>query len=333
MDELIDDFLAELRLARGRSARTIDAYQRNLRQFMTFSSGLGQASAKQTLAADRLRQFIGELQNKAYSPASIKQKIATLRAFIAYLHEVHPEHAPDQQRLHVRYRTERKTLRTLTPDELHHLLAELKKRADDQPAPGEPDPRHRAFLAARDCALFTLMAATGLRVGEAVDLRLNDLDSDRGEIRVRGKGGNERLVFCDIDELNQPLRHYLRWREAIDTEQEFLFLNGRDLGPLSTRAVQLRLRAIATELDLPDTLTPHILRHTYATIVVERGGNIKALSQLLGHADIKTTLQLYTHLSNDHLHHIFRLCHPLRDNKQELPEIINNRKKMIPYLR
>lgn len=333
MDELIDDFLAELRLARGRSTRTLDAYQRNLRQFLKVSAQLGDSSTRQALAPDRLRQFIGYLQANGYKPASIKQKIATLRAFIAYLREVHPEHAPDQQRLHVRYRAERKILRTLTAPELHQLIAELKKRADDQTATGQPDTRHRAFLAARDYALFTLMAATGLRVGEAVALRLDDLDLERGEIRVRGKGHHERVVFCDIEQLRQPLRHYLAHRGAIDTDQDHLFLNGRDLGPLSTRAVQLRLRAVATQLGLPNTLTPHMLRHTYATIAVERGANIKALSQLLGHADVKTTLQLYTHLSTDHLHQVFRICHPLRDNKLELPEIINNRKKMIAYLR
>ena len=84
---------------------------------------------------------------------------------------------------------------------------------------------------------------------------------------------------------------------------------------------------------LPADLAPHLLRHTYATLAIERGANIKAVSQLLGHADVRITLQLYTHLSIEHLGVVFRLCHPLRDNTLELPEIINNRKKMIPYVR
>ena len=330
MNELIDDFLSELSLARGRSARTIDAYRRNLRQFCEFSAT---SSTKHALAPSQLRRFIGHLQQQDYKPASIKQKIATLRAFVSFLHEVYPDHAPEQRRLHVRYRSERKVLRTLTVDELQQLLAELKRRAENHPAPGERDPRHRALLASRDWALFTLLAGTGLRVGELVTLRLEDLDLDRGEIQVRGKGGHQRQVFCDLQEIQQPLAYYLRWRSSIDAEHDRLFLNGRDLGPLSTRAVQLRLRDLATDLGMPDTLTPHTLRHTYATIAVERGANLKALSQLLGHADVKTTLQLYTHLSTEHLHEVFRICHPLRDNRRELPEIINDRKKMIPYLR
>lgn len=332
MNELIDDFLDELLLARGRSARTIDAYRRNLHQLRDFAADTD-LTARHALAPNHLRSFIAYLRQNNYSPASIKQKIATLRAFAAYLREVHPDHGPDSQRIHVRYRTERKVLRTLTVEELHQLLKELKKHTEDQPEPGATDPRHRALLSARDWALFTLLAGTGLRVGEAVGLRLQDLDLERGEIRVYGKSRHERIVFCDLAEIRQPLDLYLQWRAAAEPKHDHLFVNGRDLGPLSTRAVQLRLRAVANELGLPDTLTPHILRHTYATLAVERGANLKALSQLLGHADIKTTLQLYTHLSTDHLHKVFRLCHPLRDNRRELPEIINDRKKMIPYIR
>ncbi len=332
MNELIDDFLAELQLARGRSARTIDAYRRNLHQLRDFAAD-ADLTVRHALAPNHLRSFIAHLRQSSYSPASIKQKIATLRAFATYLREVHPDDAPDSQRIHVRYRTERKVLRTLTVEELHQLLDELKKHTEGQPEPGATDPRHRALLSARDWALFTLLAGTGLRVGEAVGLRLQDLDLERGEIRVYGKSRHERIVFCDLAEIRQPLDLYLRWRAAAEPKHDHLFVNGRDLGPLSTRAVQLRLRAVANELGLPDTLTPHILRHTYATLAVERGANLKALSQLLGHADIKTTLQLYTHLSTDHLHKVFRLCHPLRDNRRELPEIINDRKKMIPYLR
>ena len=141
-------------------------------------------------------------------------------------------------------------------------------------------------------------------------------------------------VFFDIDELQKPLEDYLQRRQLLPApKSNAVFLNGRDLGPLSPRAVQLRLKTLARQLDLPNNLTPHALRHTYATLAIERGANIKAVSQLLGHADVKTTLQLYTHLSTEHLHEVFRLCHPLRDNRRELPEIINDRKKMIPYLR
>jgi integrase/recombinase XerC len=332
MNELIDDFLAELELARGRSPRTIDAYRRNLHQLRDFAT-VAELTVRQALAPDQLRRFIAHLRENDYCPASIKQKIATLRAFAAYLREVRPDHAPESKRLNIRYRTERKVLRTLTAEQLHLLLDRLRESTEDQPDPGTTDPRHRALLRARDWALFTLLAGTGLRVGEAVGLRLQDLSLKRGEIRVRGKGGHQRIVFCDLEEIRLPLDLYLRWRETVRPAHDHLFLNGRDLGPLSTRAVQLRLRTLAKELNLPDTLTPHVLRHTYATLAVERGANLKALSQLLGHADITTTLQLYTHLSTDHLHKVFRICHPLRDNRRELPEIINDRKRMIPYFR
>jgi site-specific recombinase XerD len=334
MTKLISDFLDDLLLARGRSPQTVDAYRRNLKQFQGFADEHLWESPRQAFAPHALRLFVGHLQECQYRPATIKQKIATLQAFAAYLHQVHPEKAPKDHDLRLRYRVEKRAMRTLSPEELQSLLEELKRRAADLPALAAPDPRHRAFIAHRDWALFSLLAGTGLRVGEVVALRLQDLDLDRGEIHVRGKGGHQRIVFCDLPEIQEPLQCYLRRRAQLaDRLGPTLFVNGRDLKPLSTRAVQLRLKELARALALPDSLTPHTLRHTYATLAVERGINLKALAQLLGHADVQTTLQLYTHLSTHHLHQIFRLCHPLRDNRLELPEIINNRKDIISYRR
>ncbi|MCP3985710.1 MAG: site-specific integrase, partial [bacterium] len=110
MNELIDDFLAELLLARGRSARTIDAYRRNLHQLRDFAAD-DDLTVQHALAPNQLRNFIAHLRQNSYSPASIHQNFARLRPAATSLREVNPDHAPDSQRLHVRYRTERKVLR------------------------------------------------------------------------------------------------------------------------------------------------------------------------------------------------------------------------------
>ena len=334
MKKLIDEFLDELLLAQGRSQRTIDAYRRNLEQLRRFAEEQGWITMREAIEPQALRRFVAYLQQRKFKASSIKQKIATLRSLAAFLRRAHPDDAPSTQQLNLRYRSERKNVRTLTTAELNVMLCYLQDRAALHPELGGVDKRHRALLAARDLALFSLMAGTGMRVGETVALRVQDLDINRGQISVQGKGRQHRIVFCDIPEMQKPLRDYLKRRDLLcNVRTDALFLNGRDLRALSVRAVEIRLRTIGRELDLPEELTPHLLRHTYATLAIERGANIKAVSQLLGHADVKTTLQLYTHLSTEHLSEVFRLCHPFRDNHLELPEIINNRKKMIPYLR
>jgi site-specific recombinase XerD len=334
MKKMIEDFLDDLLLAQGRTQRTIDVYRRNLHQLQRFAEQQGWSTMREALEPHALRRFLAHLQQEELKANSIKQKIATLRSLATFLRRAHPDQAPTNQQLHLRYRSERRVVRTLTSQQLQEMLQYLGDRADAHPEPGGPDPRHPALLAARDLALFSVMAGTGIRVGETVALRLKDVDLDRGQINIQGKGGHHRIVFCDIPEIQLSLRSYLKRRLLLsNVEADLLFLNGRDLKAISPRAVQLRLKATGRELQLPEELTPHLLRHTYATLAIERGANIKAVSQLLGHADVKTTLQLYTHLSTEHLNEVFRLCHPFRDNRLELPEIINNRKKMIPYLR
>jgi site-specific recombinase XerD len=331
MDELVTAFLDDLDLGRGRAANTVSAYRRNLRQFLAFAAELGWTDPRTALAPLALQRYAGHLRKLGLRAASIQQKVASFRSFASYLRECHPDRAPPAGQARIRYRAERRVRTTLSTAQLRALLDHLRQEVEV--CEGDPNDRRR-LLALRDHALFSLMAGTGLRVGEAVAIEMAHLDLDHGQIRIHGKGAHERFVFCDLAEIMEPLRRYLDCRGRIKVPRTtHLFVNGRDLGRLSSRAVQLRLRALAKQLGLPSDFSPHGLRHTYATLAIERGANIKAVSQLLGHADIRITLQLYTHLSTDHLGEVFRLCHPLRDNQLDLPEIINNRKKMIPYLR
>ncbi|MEM6927276.1 MAG: tyrosine-type recombinase/integrase [Myxococcota bacterium] len=331
MNDLIEAFLLDLVLARGRSTHTLAAYRRNLAQFLDYAAGHDVSEARVALAPLALQRYAAHLHRQGLRATSIRQKIATLRSFVSYLRECHPTEAPVPGQARIRYRAQRRPRLTLSFEQLRALLDHLRQRA--QISAAAPDER-RHLLALRDHALFALLAGTGMRIGEALAIELDDLDLERGQIQIHGKGGHERIVFCDLPELRDPLRRYVDARaQAAAVRTPRLFVNGRDLGPLSSRAAQLRLRDLASEIDLPSGVTPHVLRHTYATLAIERGANIKAVSQLLGHADVRVTLQLYTQLSNDHLAEVFRLCHPLRDNELDLPEIINNRKKMIPYLR
>ena len=207
MKKLIDEFLDELLLAQGRSQRTIDAYRRNLEQLRRFAEEQGWITMREAIEPQALRRFVAYLQQRKFKASSIKQKIATLRSLAAFLRRAHPDDAPSTQQLNLRYRSERKNVRTLTTAELNVMLCYLQDRAALHPEPGGVDKRHRALLAARDLALFSLMAGTGMRVGETVALRVQDLDINRGQISVQGKGRQHRIVFCDIPEMQKPVSY------------------------------------------------------------------------------------------------------------------------------
>jgi len=201
---------------------------------------------------------------RALRATSIRQKIATLRSFVSYLRECHPAEAPGPGQVRIRYRAQRRPRLTLSFEQLRALLDHLRQRAQTSSSAAPDERRH--LLALPDHALFALLAGTGMRIGEALAIELDDLDLDRGHLQIHGKGGHERIVFCDLPELRVPLQRYVDARaQATAVRTPRLFVNGRDLGPLSSRAAQLRLRGLASEIDLPNCVTPHVLRHTYAT--------------------------------------------------------------------
>ena len=123
------------------------------------------------------------------------------------------------------------------------------------------------------------------------------------------------------------LKEYLKLRKKIELKEEALFINSRDWKRISVRNIEKILKKYLRASGLSMEITPHSLRHTFATLMIENGGNIKVVSQLLGHSDINTTLNMYTHLSSEHVRRVFKLCHPMSKKKLPLKEVIENRLK------
>lgn len=286
------EFQDYLRIERGFSSHTVEAYAGDIDAFLAWLEKTGltpyQVDRKQVV------EYLEELRSREYSAASTARKMSALRAFFRFLVLTgEMESAPTSE---VESPSPRRHLpQVLTVGQVEDLLA-------------APDTGRRAGI--RDRALLETMYAAGLRVSEAVGLSLADVDHQRGLVICRGKGGKVRMV-----PLGRQACHWLgeyldRVRPRLEkpASRRALFLNLRG-GRLSRQAVWLMLKRYALEAGLGDNVSPHTLRHSFATHLLENGAGLRAVQELLGHADIGTT-QIYTHLVDEYLHQVYREAHP-----------------------
>jgi integrase/recombinase XerC len=339
--DLVRDFLLWIDRGRGCSPKTVAAYRLALGQLTAWMQAHGLSLQWEDFHADQVRDFLAYLRDERGNDGrSIALKLAAVKSWLAYLRR----HLPPGPREQVplvdwNYRTPQSTVETLERDQLDRLLVAVRQRHESaQAALAEakvvtPRLRRRAQAAQRDYVIVLLLAGTGLRVGELVGLNLADVDLTDCSLHVRGKGGHPRRVWWSISPLQEAFVAY--WKSvgpSATGEQPGapLFRNERDGGRLTTRSVQRLLRSLAEETGL--AATPHTLRHTFATLAIESGANIKAVSQILGHRHISTTLQLYTHLSAHYVREVFAVCHPFAETRPSLEQAIAWRRRSLAAL-
>jgi integrase/recombinase XerD len=295
--ELVLDFLAHLELERGLSRNTLAAYRSDLQQYGAYLErrGLDARAAEHGDVAGFLDELAaGDDERPPAKPATLQRKTASLRAFHRHLRR--EEVITGDPTADLRGpRASRRLPQVLSRDEVARLLD----------APRGSDPAAR-----RDRALLELMYACGLRASEATALRVGDVDLDAGVLRARGKGSKERLVPIGRQAL-AALRSYLRDgrpRLVALTEEPHLFVSRRGRG-LSRQGLYKIVQGHAARAGLAGRMSPHTLRHTFATHLLAGGCDLRALQEMLGHADIATT-QLYTHLSTERLRDAYFAAHP-----------------------
>ena len=291
------DFLAYLEFERGLSRNTLEAYRSDLLQLGTHLQRTGGDAL--TLGHAELADFVATLATGAedrppVKPATLQRKVACLRSF--YRHLRRQELLRDDPTAHLRAPKQTRRLpQVLSRDEVARLL--------EQPKGTEPS-------ALRDRALLEVMYACGLRASEATGLEASDVDLEAGILRARGKGSKERLVPIG-SAAGRALTAYLqrgRPRLAGDRLQAHLFLNHRGAG-LTRQGLYKIVQRHARGAGLASKMSPHTLRHTFATHLLAGGCDLRSLQEMLGHADIATT-QLYTHLSADRLKDVYFDAHP-----------------------
>jgi integrase/recombinase XerD len=304
-EHLVLDFLAYLEFERGLSRNTLDAYRSDLLQFGRFleERELSALDAQASDIADFLECLAKGGERPPASPATIHRKSACLRSFYRHLRRDGLLERDPTATLSTPRRS-RKLPQVLTRGEVEKLLS--------QPSGTKP-------AALRDRALLELMYACGLRASEAIGLELMDVDIQEGVLRARGKGSKERVVPIGQAAL-RALRIYLeRGRPALvkGGPEAHLFVNFRG-GQLTRQGLYKIVRRHALTAGLADHMSPHTLRHTFATHLLAGGCDLRSVQEMLGHADVATT-QLYTHLSSERLKDVYFRAHPRATVRGQTP--------------
>ncbi|SEK48571.1 tyrosine recombinase XerC subunit [Pseudoxanthomonas sp. GM95] len=288
----IEAFLDHLRVERQMSAHTLDAYRRDLTALQHWAEAQ-QLPALTKLHVDQLRAFIASGHRAGLAPKSLQRRLSACRSFYTWLLKHGRIDASPVAGLRAP-KAPRKLPQVLDADE----AVQLVEVPTDAP------------LGLRDRALLELFYSSGLRLSELCALRWNDLDLAAGVVTVLGKGRKERIVPVG----SHAKKALLEWRAekpVADTAQVF---PGRGGAPISQRAVQLRIKALAQRQGLFKHVHPHMLRHSFASHILESSGDLRGVQELLGHADIATT-QIYTHLDFQHLAKVYDGAHPRAKRK------------------
>jgi integrase/recombinase XerC len=291
------EFLDYLRLNRNASDHTVEAYDSDISQLLAFAAAQLKKPRAAIEPADldlgMIRQFMGELYRQGQSRASVSRKLSALRTFVKFLRREGWIES-DPAALAVSPRREVKVPAHLSMDEMSRLL--------EMPDTSEP-------LGRRDRAILEFFYASGLRLSELVGLDLEDVNLSGRIVRVFGKGAKERLIPFNESTRN-AVRAWLHDRAVVCGEKrvDALFVNFRGTR-LSGRSVQRLVAKYVTACSTRFGISPHALRHSFATHLLQRGADLRAIQELLGHVQLSTT-QRYTHVNAAQLLEVYRKAHP-----------------------
>ena len=301
MDDRVGQFLSYLSVEKGSSTNTIAAYRNDLSQFriyvQTVTNVNGDSPPWNKVDRALIIEYISELKSRHYAEATVARKIAALKAFFAYLHQVENLVAQNPTE-NVGFRVPKSLPKPLSIREVDELL--------EQPA------RFDTPEAKRDKAMLELLYATGLRVTELVSLDVNHVHMNQRAPHVRclGKGSKERTIPIHRDAL-QAVEEYMdegRPRLVKNKHQPALFVNRRG-ERLTRQGFWLILKGHAKAAAISKPVTPHTLRHSFATHMLKGGAPLRNVQELLGHANMSTT-QVYTKLSDDMVRQVYEKAHP-----------------------
>lgn len=293
MDAVIQAFLDHLSIERGLSANTVAAYARDLTQFTEYVRTVG-ASSADALTDDVLVGFLNGLRKAGMSPNSISRKLSAIRTFCKFAcREGYSKR--DFTANTEGIRGVKRLPGVLTVEEVSNLLS-------------QPDTREPAGL--RDRAMLETLYASGLRVSELINLKLTDISTSVGFVRCFGKGSKERIVPLGkvaIDYLNRYIMN-ARQKFVRSGSEEYLFLTNRGR-KMSRVGFWKLIKKYTARAGITRNITPHTLRHSFATHLLQGGADLRSIQEMLGHEDIATT-QIYTHVTREKLKEVYRDSHP-----------------------
>ncbi len=285
-DRLILDFLDYIRSEKGLSAHTVEAYGRDLRAFAAFIGG----KPWKEVEPPSILSFLGHLKHQSYASSSICRILVSVKVFFRFLKR-EGEIGVDLGQYFDTPKIWQLVPEVLTPEEVEELLAQ---------------PKEGGFQGARDKAILELLYATGMRVSELCQLRIQDLSDTF--VKVKGKGKKERLIPVGKQAIAAVDHYLLHFRGEAREECPYLFISSRGK-PIHRIAVWSRVKVYAAAAGITKSISPHTLRHSFATHLLENGADLRLIQDMLGHEDIGTT-DRYTHVTGNRIKTVFQAFHP-----------------------
>jgi len=312
--QAIDEFLNGYFATHHRSKKTRAAYGSDLEQFGSYA---GKDFALLALSGLLIEEWAAHLKAAGYSPASMRRKIVVLKVFCSYWVRRGELTESPFWRVKLSFGRIQQLPRALTQTEMRTLLDHAgrnravvgsQRKGMALARVNTPRASSSAYRAVRNLALVDLLFATGLRVGEVSALNLIDFAVSDSCFRVKGKGGRDRLAFVVDEQTLRIQREHLDLRSIIASDSPALFVNASGQR-LSTQGIANIISQFRKDAGIERHITPHMLRHTVATLLLRNGVDIRVVQEFLGHASIATT-QRYTHITKDHLIEVLRKRHP-----------------------
>ena len=302
LQKVYQEWLVNLKNIKGLSENTIAAYKRDIKKFILFLRNyLGNDPTiidLNKLSNNSFRGYLSEQKNLGNSNVSIARQISSLKSFFNYLIKI--KKINNSPILNLKGPKQKKSLpRPIIADLAIQVIKEAKNIDDEK------------WVGQRNQTILILLYGCGLRISEALNLNYSDF-TNNDYLVIKGKGNKERIVPM-MDYIRKSIAHYMEICPYEFTNDDPLFI-GKRRGRLSPRIIQYALEKIRASLALPETATPHALRHSFATHLLENGGDLRTIQELLGHSSLSTT-QKYTKVENSQLLNVYTKTHPLAKNK------------------
>lgn len=307
ISKAISEFISGYFSTCKRSPKTLAAYSSDLKQFAAM---MPKTASLSDVTPDAIERWASELTSAGYAPTSVRRKLASVTVLFNYWVRRRTIDRSPLWQLRLDLGNRRPLTRVMSHAEIDRLVATARVRADraDGADKMTANRMSRDFLALRDHAIIELMFATGIRVGEVAALDMPDLLQDRRSMLVKGKGERHRLAFLVDDRSYDVVRRYAAMRAQVAVTCAALFVNVFSC-PLSTRGIARVIGTLAKRAGIARPVTPHMLRHSVATLLLSNGADVRIVQEFLGHSSISTT-QRYTHVSKEHLVARLRVTHP-----------------------
>jgi site-specific recombinase XerD len=289
----------------NRSRKTIRAYRTDLNQF---ARHLPLSVTPGRVDRNTIEKWIAHLQQKEYAASSIRRKLACLRVFFGYMVDQRRVSTSPLRDIRIRLGAVKRLTRVVQRSDVRAIVQTVDHQANERKT--RRLSTIRRLLRLRDALLVRLLCVTGIRVGELVSIRTSNVMQIDRALVIHGKGNRERLAFIADQRTACVLDRYLKVRRAHFVDCDSLFTNAAG-AQLSTDSARSILRAIGREAGASCRVTPHMLRHTAATALLENGADLRIVQEFLGHDSIRST-ERYTHIAQGHLLRVLRRANPLR---------------------